>query len=182
MKTVCFCGIDGAGKTTQAELLVTQLKKESKNPTYIHLFSQRGTFGTQFHQTFWLSPIIKFIRIKKESSWGKRFNIIIRVVNLFLDSWITTFINRVKYKDSLIVYDRYFYDILAILISEHPRLEFLLLKFIFFLPRPKLVFILDKNSNLYLNLAKKVKAKVINSQLSRKKIAKQIYHSLSTNE
>jgi thymidylate kinase len=149
---VCYCGIDGVGKTTRAKRLKKELEKKGDKVVYVHLFSPKASVGTKYHHLPIISNAIRLIRKKKNC-----LNLVMRLINVLIDSWLTALVNNIKYQGKTIIYDRYFYDVLVIIAKDFPKNKDFILSFACLLPRPDKVFILDKGSALYKNLAKKLK-------------------------
>ncbi|MCM8762850.1 MAG: hypothetical protein NC936_00300 [Candidatus Omnitrophica bacterium] len=197
MTSVCFCGIDGSGKSLQANILNTFLNKMGKNTTLVHLFSEKSTVISKSHDKFIVKKFIGFIRRIPNSFLISPIKIFLRTTNAIIDSWVTYFSNLKKYKDRVIIYDRYFYDILVILASEYPRFANVIISFCRFVPRPNRVIILDimpekalsrKEGHtlerarllckLYYLLSRKIDSYIIDGNQSKEYVAERIQDSL----
>lgn len=194
MKTICFCGIDGCGKTTQAKMLFKNVQKNNKEVIYIHVLSRKSTVFSRLHETSVINEGIKFIRNLRESFFWSTFKIALRLFNVLFDSWITIILNKVKYRKKTIIYDRYFYDILVILAFSYPKISNFIIGFAKFIPRTNVIILFKVDAgiatvrkcehtlmqaqlycDLYKKLSKKIKPTlIVNAQLDIKEIEKQI--------
>lgn len=196
MKTICFCGVDGCGKTTQAKLLFKNLQRAGKNPIYIHILSPKNTVLSRLHEVSVINRAISYIRILKDNFVVKVLKVSLRLFNLLLDSWVTTTMNKVKYKNQakIMIYDRYFYDILVILAFSYPNILNFIINFSKLIPKPDIVILFEispevsvkrksehtldearRYSEIYKVLGKKINPSfVINAELSEKEIEKNI--------
>lgn len=140
---IAFCGMDGAGKSTQIESLKNYLKDNSLEFKDFHLLSNNNSVISKLHGKKNLKSFIKNLRSLKSSPTNNFIKISLRIINVITDSWITTPYNKIKYRGKVIIYDRYFYDILAIIAKDFPNRSKLILNFAKLIPKPKLLFIFE---------------------------------------
>jgi len=197
MFSICFCGVDGSGKTSQINILKDILKRINREVIVIHMFSENSTIISKLHNKNIINKFIVFIRNLNDSFLNSSLKIIMRLTNILLDSWITTAINARKYKNKIVIYDRYFYDVLVILASEYPKIVNFLMSFAVIIPKPNTVFILDINPevaiqrkeenslretkvvcDLYRLLGEKINWEPVNANLSKTEVSAQIQKSL----
>ncbi len=202
MKTISFSGIDGCGKTTQVDLLVSFLRERGIDLQLIHLLSKKQTTFSKFHESRGIKQIIYKIRSLKDNPLGIFLKVSLRLANVLLDSWITTALNKFRYRNKVLVYDRYFYDVVVILAFSYPKLSDFIMRFISFIPKPKKIMIFDidpevavmrkqghsldeakRYCNLYKDLFKKVEGSLlIESELGIDEISEKIKrYSVSAN-
>jgi len=114
MKTICFCGMDGSGKSTQCKILVDRLRGSGLAVETIHTLTRGNTVSSRlqekplfkgFHQKLRALPCYGFLGGIK---------LIIGLVFFFIDAWITNIKHRWDFREKMVVYDRTFYDHLAI--------------------------------------------------------------------
>ena len=139
--TICFIGIDGSGKTTQAKQFLKDIKKRNETE-YIHVLSRKSTFSGKLQETSIMRYTIKKIRFFNNNSLGSIINLLLRVSNVLIDSWTTFLINKRNYKQKIIVYDRHFYDILVIIAYSYMSLSNIIIKLSKFIQRPDIVVLL----------------------------------------
>lgn len=139
MIRVCFSGVDGSGKTTQIKMLEKVFDQRNVSYEYIHLFSGSSSVVSKIHDKPGISSLIKRIRGLKNGSLTNTVKVCLRVINVLVDSWLTTWANKNK-KVDVLIYDRYFYDVLAVIVHDFPKLK-LIRKLVLLFPRPEIIFI-----------------------------------------
>ena len=113
MISISFSGVDGTGKSTQIKMLEKHLWLEKKTVNCYHLFSPGNSAMGKLHTTVIGDLFLRNIRkLLKYGSIGLFIIFLCRAVNVMLDAFITTHRNRKK-KVDVIIYDRYFFDVIA---------------------------------------------------------------------
>jgi thymidylate kinase len=139
---ICLIGIDGSGKTMQAKLLLDALHKKRNPSKYFHSFS-RKTFADRVGLRLFINLFIK----KLDRTTGNRLvvgiNVAIRLASILVDSWLTHCFRTVKFKKTVLIYDRYYYDSLVILASIHKDLENQIIAFARLVPKPDVVILFE---------------------------------------
>jgi thymidylate kinase len=141
--TICFVGIDGSGKTTQINWLLEKLRDQEKEVEYIHVLSSKSTLSGIIQEIAPIKPGVKKIRNLKKSGSGAAINLTIRVLNVLFDSYLTFYLNKFRYRGKVIIYDRYFYDILTIIAFSYTNFLNPLMKLSRLIPRPDIIAIIE---------------------------------------
>jgi thymidylate kinase len=139
--SLCFIGIDGSGKTTQANLLLSSLKNHRNYGIYIHSFS-RKTIADSFRVRLLINIFIKELNEPSKRKLMRIVKAVLRLGIIFFDSWLTFMIHNAKYGERFVVYDRYHYDNLVLLASRYIDLAKLIMIFSKLLPKPKTIILL----------------------------------------
>jgi len=141
LSIIGLIGIDGSGKTTQANLLLHSLKKDGNCAIYVHSFS-RKTLADNLGVRSFIDIFINRLNEPSERRLVMTTKVVLRLGVIFLDSWLAFVAYNAKYGERLVVYDRYQYDNLVLLASSHIALANLILIFSKLLPRPKITILL----------------------------------------
>lgn len=106
IKSLSISGIDGAGKSTISEDLNELCKKLGVNSTILRLYHLPILYKVLTRTGFKFQGVRKntSTQIKRSFWWG--------ILNFF-DSYLQYFSARITNLNSLIIFDRYFYDYLA---------------------------------------------------------------------
>ena len=142
---ICFSGLDGSGKTTQIDLLKENLDNQKIKYKYVHLFSKNSSVVSKLHEKPFFSFLIKMIRSMKNNRLGVFIKIFSRITNVLLDSWMTWIKDKYIKTISVVIYDRYFYDVLGVIAFDFPKWERFILTFLNLIPKPDIVIIFKSN-------------------------------------
>ncbi|MBL7058364.1 hypothetical protein ISS03_03435 [Patescibacteria group bacterium] len=191
MKSICFCGMDGAGKSTQSKRIVEKLAKF--NSLYIHVFSQGNTVASKTHNIAFIKDVHQRMRDLSGKGIGRYVKILVGLSYYLVDAWVTVLRNRYKYKNNMIIYDRYFYDSLVIFIANFECMPTWALSFGRLLPKcNEIIFleakpacalkrkpehsmeVMQRYFALYRMLAKLMKVEVVDGTASMELVNKEI--------
>ena len=153
-KIIVVTGVDGSGKTTQTQLLVNYFRQEKKSVGFAQQFNSETLFGKSVLKKIGGDLIKLERRVSDEPHFNSntlkrgsalktilRFFAIIRIVVIGLyHTWVKIFKNR---NESMLIFDRYFYDDLIKvrwMYNISSRLENI---FAYFVPKPTFLFYLD---------------------------------------
>jgi len=198
MYTISLSGVDGVGKSSQIQLIKKYLHNKSIKTEIVHLFSHKSTVLLKLQSYSHLSTTIRKIRQLKTHKIGQYINISSRLLNVLLDSYLTNIYIKIYKKNKVLLFDRYFYDVLVMIIYDFPVYENMLLSFSKLIKKPDFAFILTgqpeqlierKNglsltkvkriNYIYKNLAKTLGLEVYNSSQPTNLINKKIITSLN---
>jgi thymidylate kinase len=142
MTTICFVGIDGSGKTTQANLLSRKLRSEKKSVEYVHFFSKKALADSSR-----LAPLLNVFIKNLDQPTDIRFWAIIktmlRLMVIMADSWLMCLINMARSRERIIVNDRCYYDSLVVLASRHNALVDLIIASSKLIPKPDITILFE---------------------------------------
>jgi|GEM_PF-5413440 len=141
MKVIAFSGVDGSGKTTQAKAITAFIKKQGSAVEYVHIFSPRQTVMSRIHEQCLVNWLLIWIRKLKNNSFTIPLKIGLRIANVIIDSWLFQSSWRKKRVD-VVICDRYFYDVLAVLAFDFPRWNRLIIASSRVVRKPDHIFIL----------------------------------------
>lgn len=110
MKTVCFCGMDGSGKTTQCNILTKRLRNLGVEVEVIHLFSASNTVSSNLQGKPLFRMLSQRLRDLPVYGFGGRVKLAIGLISFFVDAWLTYIYHLLKYNRKIVIYDRFFYD------------------------------------------------------------------------
>jgi thymidylate kinase len=151
MKSICFCGPDGVGKSTQVKAVVEYFQKENFEVRVIHLFSSDSTALSSLHKRKNIRLFLEKMRSIKKSPTGVLMRDFLRIVHAVIDSWISWFFFG-KSTNGVCVFDRYFYDILVIIGAGNTNtiIRKLAVFMSLLIPKPDLIFFLEANPRVIL--------------------------------
>lgn len=147
---ISFSGIDGTGKSTQIHKIIGYFHSNGKTLKAHHLFSNQQSVMSNLHETGLGKSIVKGVRSLKDNFFTRIIKLLMRLFNLLIDSYATTFRNN---KDNLdiIIYDRYFYDVLICIIYDFPKFKTLLFMVSHLIPKPEVIIVFDANAGTVIN-------------------------------
>lgn len=150
MVRISFSGLDGTGKSTQINKLGSHLSESGLNLSTFHLFSKGQTAMSRLHETNLGKRSLLFIRSLGNGLLCNLIKFFMRLANVVLDSFATTLRNRKLGKD-VIIYDRYYYDVLICISHDFPKWKGLILTIARLIPRPEVIIILDAKQEVLIN-------------------------------
>lgn len=143
MKTICFCGMDGSGKSTQCRMLADRLRDSGVEVEVIHLLSEGGTVSSRIQG----KPVFKILHKKLKDLPRHGFlgsiKLAAGLISFFADAWVTTIRHRIKYGRKVVVYDRYFYDHLVLFAASFPETPWWTINLVRILPGSDLVIMME---------------------------------------
>lgn len=122
-------------------MLQKELEKNNISYRYFHLLSKNNSVVSSWHENKLISILIRKIRSLKNNWLGSVIKIATRLLNVLADSQITTRLNKRLKTHDVIIYDRYFYDILVILAFDFPHLSDFILSFSRLIKHPDIIII-----------------------------------------
>jgi len=196
MKTICFTGMDGAGKSTQCRMLEERLRKVGLEVEVIHILTKGKTVSSNMQG--W--PLFRLLHKKLKSlpCYGFKGNIklLIGLVSFFIDAWTTNIHYHLRYSDKIVIYDRFYYDQFVIFATAFPKTPWWIIRFLRFLPKSDMTIMLEvppkianmrKSENsvekltiflkLYRFLASMLKVRIIDGTKDKMAVAEYIYNS-----
>ena len=143
MRLVCFCGMDGCGKSTQCRILAERLRKLGVEVEVIHILTKGNTVSSivqgmpafrMFHE-----------KLKELPNHGFRggIKLAIGLISFFVDSWMTYIQHRLKHNRKIVIYDRFFYDQFVIFASTFSRTPWWIINLARFLPKSDIVMVME---------------------------------------
>lgn len=194
MKSICFSGMDGSGKSTQCRLLKERLEALGINVEIIHMLTKGKTIASFAQDKLLLDKIYRKLKNLPIYGLKGRIKIIIALVSFLIDSWITVIYHRIKHKSRIIIYDRFFYDQLIIFGASFVNAPWWIIHFVKIMPKNNATVImavdpkvghnrkpedsvdkLTKYSELYRRLAYILKIEIIDGTQSIEEIADYIF-------
>lgn len=142
MIKIALSGLDGTGKSTLVSELENHFAGQGMKVKTFHLFSKGQTVMARAQDSGLLRGLVAWIRMRKDGFFGRRIKFWARFVNVILDSYVTQRKNNRLALD-VIIYDRYFYDVLLAIVRDFPEKKSLAYAVGRRLPRPDHVFFLD---------------------------------------
>jgi thymidylate kinase len=152
---ICFLGIDGSGKSTLAKHLYEDLKTARYKATYIWWLKREQSpfrrtlkaFGTSKYLKLEIDPKNKRVDASNNKIIGRLFQSwypIIPILDYLSFALSNAWIPKVSSTDTIIIFDRFMYDVILALSDEFEfteRQEQKLLKLCSILvPKPDLIF------------------------------------------
>jgi len=194
MKTICFSGMDGSGKSTQCMLLKERLKALGIDAEIIHILTKGTTVASSVQDKPLLKKIYGKLKRLPISGLGGKIKIIIALVSFFIDSWTTTAYYCLKYRGKVVIYDRFFYDHLVIFGASFSKVPWRIINFARIMPKNNVTIItgvtpgvghsrkpedsiekLEKCAEFYRRLARIFKTEIIDGTQSIEEIAEHIF-------
>jgi thymidylate kinase len=147
---VCLTGIDGSGKTTQANLLLQTLYLQRYLTMYEHSFS-RKTIADDLGVRSSIDIFVKNLNKVTNNRLVMVTKTVVRLTIIFVDSWLTYTLYKIKHRGKIIITDRFFYDSLVYLAFLYRPLANQILIFSKFIPKPKITILLQVSSETAVN-------------------------------
>ena len=163
MKTICFSGMDGCGKSTQSKILKERIEALGISVASVHMLSKGATVASNIHKVTIFSKLNEKVRSLPEHSLGRTIKLVIGLIYYFFDAWLTNISYRIKHRKKLIIYDRFFYDQFAIFVSTFKEIPWGVINFVKILPHSDLDIIIG----ISVDLAVKRKPEHSGDQLAR---------------
>ena len=136
MKSICLFGMDGSGKSTQSRILAKRLRDSGEKVISIHLFSPGRTVSSTLQNRSFPKHLNKRLKKMQKSGLGGVLKLFIGLFAHFVDAWLTSFRNKRKYKGKWVVYDRFYYDHIALFAVSFSNVPWWTAKIVRFLPKP----------------------------------------------
>jgi thymidylate kinase len=131
--------MDGAGKTTQAKILADDLRDRGLNVRQIHLLTQGNTASSSLETRSTYRRIQKILRALPASGPGAAIKLMTGLIAFSCDSWVTTVRhNHTGQTVPVTIYDRYYYDQLALFATGFDRVPAWTAGLTALMPRPDL--------------------------------------------
>jgi len=198
MKTICFIGMDGSGKSTQCKMLAKRLQQLGVEVKLIHLFTTGSTVSSRVQK----KPLLKFFsqKLREIPTYGIKgtIKLLIGLISYFIDAWVTYILHQIKYRKKVVIYDRFFYDRFVTFGVIFDKTPWWIVNFAKFLPKSDMPIImevpskvgnlrkpedslekLEKSLKFYRILASILNIEVIDGTQNFDKIAEHIYRRVS---
>ena len=138
--------MDGSGKSTQCQRLSSLFHELGAPVKCFHMGAQSTTIGTTSQDL----PFVNKIHCRLRDLPGKGISRVIKItVGLayyLVDSWISHFLHEIKYRHHVVIYDRYFFDFLAIFVSNFYQMPLWILRFSKIFPRSHILIFMETES------------------------------------
>ena len=121
MRTVCFSGIDGCGKSTQSRILAERLRASGAEVELIHILTEGKTVASNLQRKPLLRVFHKRLKDLPSRGFLGSIKLIIGLISFFLDAWLSVMQYRIRYGGKIVIYDRFFYDHLVIFATTFPK-------------------------------------------------------------
>jgi len=144
--SICFIGIDGSGKTTQANLLLQMLRRQGKSVKYVHFFSPKRIIAGGLQPKLFINTFIKILDQPANNRLETVIKVVLRLMCILIDAWLMYFVNIIKYKGKIIIYDRYYYDSIVAIALRYTSLVNPIITFSKLLPKPSIIILLEVSS------------------------------------
>ncbi len=143
MILISFSGIDGAGKSTQFKKLKSSFQELDVDVKFSHLGSQAKTVGSKSQALLLVSKIHPKLRDLSGEGISRCIKLFVGLSYYLIDSWLSHFIYKIKYRNNLVILDRYFYDFLVIFASNFPNIPYWILNFARIMPKSNVAIIIE---------------------------------------
>lgn len=137
---ICFTGMDGTGKTTNAQKLYNKLKQDGNKVVYLRTLS-----GDTVLRRF-LGKLTQQVRKKThQNPYQPRKGGILRLWPLFsgIDAYLTYIWFKFLSFRNIVIVDRYFYDEIAIMVCVDVLTEAKAWRILKIIPRPDVIFLFE---------------------------------------
>lgn len=191
---ICFMGIDGSGKTTQADLIEQfLLKSMNKKIKRIYFFSSKREVAGGMQSQSFISNFIENLNKQGQNPILNYFKVNLRVAGTILDSWLSYHNNSLNREASVILYDRYYYDSLVAVAIKHYSMRHFILCMSKLIPKPNIIILFEISakesvrrkpehaideamdiSTLYAQFKRLLPLKTVNAELDVRQIEEQI--------
>ena len=143
MMSICFSGIDGSGKTTQCHNLIKRFQEMGVETKFIHILSQGKTVGSKSQSLPLITATHRRLRDLSGKGVTRCFKLFIGLSYYLVDSWISHIFHKIKYRNNVVIYDRYFFDPLLIFASNFPRIPLWVIPFSRIIPQGNVTIIME---------------------------------------
>lgn len=199
MISICFSGMDGSGKTTQCRILAKRLRDLGLNVEMIHMLAKGKTISSSLEE----KPLLRTLRKRLKSlpgyGFGGKVKLAIGPISFFIDAWLTRICHLLKLRKKIVIYDRFFYDHLAIFATNFYKTPYWIVNLARILPKSNVTILMEvppvignvrkpedsidkltKCLKFYRLLASKLNVDILDGTQDKGKLADSIYQKCKT--
>lgn len=148
MITICFSGMDGAGKSTQCHSLIRRFREIGVDVKSVHMLSHGKTIGSKSQSLPLMKQIHRKLRDLSGNGIYRGIKLIAGLSYYLIDSWGTYTVHKIKYSNNVVIYDRYFYDLLAIFACNFDRIPWWVIHFAKIFPQGNIIIIMEAHPEI----------------------------------